>query len=269
MNIFVCAKQVPDTNEIKIDPVTNTLIRKGVPSILNTYDAFALEQALRIKDKDPEVKITVISMGPPQADQMLRDCLAVGADNAYLVTDKKFGGSDTLATSYILSEAIKKVAETEGNPDMVFCGLQAIDGDTAQVGPELAEHLGLPQVTYAYTAELNEEGLKVLKEVEGGAQVIQSVLPALVTFTKYGDEELRYPKIKNKLKAKKASIGQITFEELKDSIDETAIGLKGSPTRVNKSYTPTVEKVGEIFENMEAGEAADKLIAALADKKLI
>lgn len=269
MNIFVCAKQVPDTNEIKIDPVTNTLIRKGVPSILNTYDAFALEQALRIKDKDPEVKITVISMGPPQADQMLRDCLAVGADNAYLVTDRKFGGSDTLATSYILSESIKKVAETEGQPDMVFCGLQAIDGDTAQVGPELAEHLDLPQVTYGYTAEVNEEGLKVLKEVEGGALEIQMTLPALVTFTKYGDEELRYPKIKNKLKAKKANIEQITFEELKDSIDETAIGLKGSPTRVNKSYTPTVEKVGEMFENMEADEAADKLIAALADKKLI
>ena len=269
MNIFVCAKQVPDTNEIKIDPVTNTLIRKGVPSILNTYDAFALEQALRIKDKDPEVKITVISMGPPQADQMLRDCLAVGADNAYLVTDRKFGGSDTLATSYILSEAIKKVAETEGKPDMVFCGLQAIDGDTAQVGPELAEHLDLPQVTYGYTAEVNEEGLKVLKEVEGGALEVQMTLPALVTFTKYGDLELRYPKIKNKLKAKKATIEQITFEELKDSIDETAIGLKGSPTRVNKSYTPTVEKVGEIFEDMEAEAAADKLIAALADKKLI
>ncbi|WP_311531879.1 electron transfer flavoprotein subunit beta/FixA family protein [uncultured Anaerococcus sp.] len=269
MNIFVCAKQVPDTNEIKIDPVTNTLIRKGVPSILNTYDAFALEQALRIKDKDPEVKITVISMGPPQADQMLRDCLAVGADNAYLVTDRKFGGSDTLATSYIISEAIKKVAETEGKPDMVFCGLQAIDGDTAQVGPEIAEHLDLPQVTYGYTAEVNEEGLKVLKEVEGGALEIQMTLPALVTFTKYGDEELRYPKIKNKLKAKKANIEQITFEELKETIDETAIGLKGSPTRVNKSYTPTVEKVGEMFEDMDADEAADKLIAALADKKLI
>ena len=152
---------------------------------------------------------------------------------------------------------------------MVFCGLQAIDGDTAQVGPELAEHLDLPQVTYGYTAEVNEEGLKVLKEVEGGALEIQMTLPALVTFTKYGDEELRYPKIKNKLKAKKANIEQITFEELKDSIDETAIGLKGSPTRVNKSYTPTVEKVGEMFENMEADEAADKLIAALADKKLI
>ena len=269
MNIFVCAKQVPDTNEIKIDPVTNTLIRKGVPSILNTYDAFALEQALRIKDENPEVKITVISMGPPQADQMLRDCLAVGADNAYLVTDRKFGGSDTLATSYIISEAIKKVAETEGKPDMVFCGLQAIDGDTAQVGPEIAEHLDLPQITYGYTAELNDEGLKVLQEVEGGALEVQMTLPALVTFTKYGDLELRYPKIKNKLKAKKAEIAQITFEELKDSIDEKAIGLKGSPTRVNKSYTPTVEKVGEIFEDMEAEEAADKLIAALADKKLI
>ena len=125
------------------------------------------------------------------------------------------------------------------------------------------------RVTYAYTLELNDEGAKVLQEVEGGARNIQMTLPGLVTFTKYGDEDLRYPKIKNKLKAKKASIGQITFEELKDSIDETAIGLKGSPTRVNKSYTPTVEKVGEIFENMEAGEAADKLIAALVDKKLI
>ena len=152
---------------------------------------------------------------------------------------------------------------------MVFCGLQAIDGDTAQVGPELAEHLDLPQVTYGYTVELNDEGLKVLQEVEGGARNIQMTLPALVTFTKYGDEDLRYPKIKNKLKAKKATIEQITLEELKESIDETAIGLKGSPTRVNKSYTPTVEKTGEMFEDMEAEEAADKLIAALADKKLI
>lgn len=269
MNIFVCAKQVPDTNEIKIDPVTNTLIRKGVPSILNTYDAFALEQALQIKDKNPDTKITVISMGPTQAESMLRDCLAVGADNAYLVTDRKFGGSDTLATSYIISEAIKKVAETEGNPDLVFCGLQAIDGDTAQVGPEIAEHLDLPQVTYAYTTELNDEGIKVLQEVEGGAQNVQMTLPALITFTKYGDQELRYPKIKNKLKAKKAEIAQITFAELEETIDPKAIGLKGSPTRVKKSYAPDVQKVGKIFEDMEADEATDKLIAELADKKLI
>ncbi|MDU2558878.1 MAG: electron transfer flavoprotein subunit beta/FixA family protein [Anaerococcus prevotii] len=269
MNIFVCAKQVPDTNEIKIDPITNTLIRKGVPSILNTYDAFALEQALRLKDKDPEVNIVVISMGPGQAEAMLRDCLAVGADKAYLVTDRKFGGSDTLATSYILANAIKAVAEKEGEPDLIYCGLQAIDGDTAQVGPELAEHLGLPQVTRAYTAELNDEGIKVLQEVEGGAQNVQSVLPALITFTKYGDEELRYPKIKNKLKAKKAEIGQITFDDLEATIDKTKIGLKGSPTRVNKSYAPDRTKIAVMFEDMEAEEAATKLMDALVDQKLI
>ena len=269
MNIFVCAKQVPDTNEIKIDPVTNTLVRKGVPSILNTYDAFALEQALRLKDNDPEVNVVVISMGPPQAETMLRDCLAVGADKAYLVTDRKFGGSDTLATSYIISNAIKAVAKEEGEPDLVFCGLQAIDGDTAQVGPEIAEHLGLPQVTRSYTVELNDEGIKVLQEVEGGAQNVQCVLPALLTFTKYGDEELRYPKIKNKLKAKKAEIGQITFDDLEDAIDKIKIGLKGSPTRVKKSYAPDITKVGVTFEDMEAEEAATKLMEALIDQKLI
>ena len=229
MNIFVCAKQVPDTNEIKIDPVTNTLVRKGVPSILNTYDAFALEQALRLKDNDPEVNVVVISMGPPQAETMLRDCLAVGADKAYLVTDRKFGGSDTLATSYIISNAIKAVAKEEGEPDLVFCGLQAIDGDTAQVGPEIAEHLGLPQVTRSYTVELNDEGIKVLQEVEGGAQNVQCVLPALLTFTKYGDEELRYPKIKNKLKAKKAEIGQITFDDLEDVASSVTLVVSSLP----------------------------------------
>lgn len=269
MNIFVCAKQVPDTNEIKIDPVTNTLVRKGVPSILNTYDAFALEQALRIKDNDPDTKIIVISMGPNQAESMLRDCLAVGADKAYLVTDRKFGGSDTLATSYILSNAIKTVAKEEGEPDLVFCGMQAIDGDTAQVGPEVAELLGLPQVTRGYTVELNDEGIKVLQEAEGGARNIQSVVPALVTFTKYKDIELRYPKIKDKLKAKKAEIEQVTFEDMADTIDESKIGLKGSPTRVAKSYAPDIQKAGEIYENMEPEEAVDKLMAALADEKLI
>ena len=152
---------------------------------------------------------------------------------------------------------------------MIFCGLQAIDGDTAQVGPEIAEHLDLPQVTYAYTAELNDEGIKVLKEVEGGALNIQAKLPALITFTKYGDEELRYPKIKNKMKAKKATIEQITFEELKENIDETAIGLKGSPTRVKKSYTPEHKKSGEIYNDEDASVSVDKLINALSDEKLI
>jgi electron transfer flavoprotein alpha/beta subunit len=267
MKIFVCVKQVPDTSEIKIDPVTNTLIRAGVPSILNTYDQYALEQALRIKDKDPETEITVISMGPPQAETMLRDCLAVGANNAYLVTDRKFGGSDTLATSYILANAIKTVAEKEGQYDMVFCGLQAIDGDTAQVGPEIAEHLDLPQITYSHTLEINDDGILVTREVEGGRQKVQSVLPALVTFTKY--EDLRYPKIKDKMKAKKAEIHQITFEDMADVIDESMIGLNGSPTRVKKSYTPEQKKAGIVIEEEDAQTAVDKLMEALEEGKLI
>ena len=142
MNICVCIKQVPDTTEIKIDPVTNTLIRDGVPSIVNPYDTYALENAARLKDKDPSAKIVVISMGPPQAKNALKECLAIAADKAYLITDRAFGGSDTLATSYILASAISHIEKTEGKFDCIFCGKQAIDGDTAQVGPEIAEHLG-------------------------------------------------------------------------------------------------------------------------------
>lgn len=267
MKIFVCVKQVPDTSEIKIDPVTNTLVRAGVPSILNTYDQYALEQALQIKDKDPDTEIVVISMGPPQAETMLRDCLAVGANKAYLVTDRKFGGSDTLATSYILANAVKAVAEREGDYDLIFCGLQAIDGDTAQVGPELAEHLGLPQVTYSHTAELNDDGILVTREVEGGIQKVQAKLPALITFTKY--EDLRYPKIKNKMKAKKATIEQITFEDMKETIDETLIGLKGSPTRVKKTYTPDRKKAGIIYNEEDPLESVNKLVDTLQERKLI
>lgn len=267
MKIFVCVKQVPDTSEIKIDPVTNTLVRAGVPSILNTYDQYALEQALQIKDKNEDTEIVVISMGPPQAETMLRDCLAVGADKAYLITDRKFGGSDTLATSYILANAVKAVAEREGDYDMIFCGLQAIDGDTAQVGPELAEHLGLPQVTYSHTTKLNDEGILVTREVEGGIQKVQAKLPALITFTKY--EDLRYPKIKNKMKAKKATIEQITFEDMKETIDETLIGLKGSPTRVKKTYTPDRKKAGIIYNEEDPLVSVNKLVQTLQERKLI
>lgn len=267
MKIFVCVKQVPDTSEIKIDPETNTLVRAGVPSILNTYDQYALEQALQIKDKNKDTEIVVISMGPPQAETMLRDCIAVGADKAYLVTDRKFGGSDTLATSYILSNAIKTVAEKEGNYDLIFCGLQAIDGDTAQVGPEIAEHLGLPQVTYSHTLELNDDGILVTREVEGGIQKVQAQTPALITFTKY--EDLRYPKIKDKMKAKKAKIEQVTFEDMGSIIDETLIGLKGSPTRVKKTYTPDRKKAGIIFNEEDPEQAVNKLVETLKERKLI
>ena len=149
MKILVCVKQVPDTTEIKIDPVTNTLIRAGVPSIVNPFDACALEVAARIKDVTPDTEITVLSMGPMQAKEALTECLAVGADKAYLCSDRVFGGSDTLATSYILASAIAAIEEKEGKFDLIFSGKQAIDGDTGQVGPEIAAHMGLAQVTYA------------------------------------------------------------------------------------------------------------------------
>ena len=186
MNIIVCVKQVPDTTEIKIDPVKKTLIRDGVPSILNPFDGYALEAALRMKDKDPSVKITAVSMGPQQAKAVLKEAVSVGCDQAYLLSDRAFGGSDTLATSYIISNAIKEIEKREGvTYDVILCGKQAIDGDTAQVGPEIAEHLDLPQVTYAWEMKANEDGsVTVKREVEEGYEMIKAATPCLVTFTK-------------------------------------------------------------------------------------
>ena len=218
-NILVCIKQVPDTTEIRIDPVKKTLIREGVPSIVNPFDAYALELAARIKDKEPGTKITLVSMGPPQAENALRECLAVGGDKAYLVSGREFGGSDTLATSYILSCAIKKLEELEGKFDIIFCGKQAIDGDTAQVGPEIAEHIGLPQVTYAIEAEAEEDRLVIKKEVEAG-------------------------------------------------LDNERIGLKGSPTKVKKTFTPEVKTSGVKINEPTSEEGAEKLFAILCEDKV-
>ena len=177
MKMLVFVKQVPDTTEIKIDPVKNTLIRDGVPSILNPFDGYALEAAARIKDADPTSTITVIAMGPEQAKAVLKESLAIAADKAYLVSGREFGGSDTLCTSYILSEAIKEIEKTEGKFDIIFCGKQAIDGDTAQVGPEIAEHLDYPQVTYGLEATVEGDLVRVKKETEDGAQIIGIKLP--------------------------------------------------------------------------------------------
>lgn len=265
MNIFVLTKQVPDTSEIKIDPVKNTLIRDGVPSILNPYDACALEKALQLKDKNPEIKVYCISMGPPQAEGMLKDCLAVGADGAYLITDRKFAGSDTLATSYILSSAIRKVEELVGKAEIIFAGKQAIDGDTAQVGPEIAEELDYAQITYGIDSELDGDKIRVIRQLDLGDQKVESSFPVLVTFTKTDD--LRFPNMRNKLKARKAEIPQITFADM-PNIDETRIGLKGSPTRVRKTYTPSVTKEGLIIQGKKSQEAVDELVAALEKVKL-
>lgn len=266
MNLLVCVKQVPDTTEIKIDPVTNRLIRDGVPSIVNPFDAYALEMAARIKDVNPGTKIVLASMGPDQAKEALRTCLAVGGDTAYLVSGRPFGGSDTLATSYILSCAVKKIEEREGPFDIIFCGKQAIDGDTAQVGPELAEHLGYPQITYGIEAELAGKELLVKRETEEGYEIVALGLPGVVTVTKPAFEP-RYPKIKDKLAANKKEIAVISESDI--DIDLSRAGLKGSPTKVKKTFVPQIKHGNTIIEAPDGREAAKKLACILSDGHII
>jgi electron transfer flavoprotein alpha/beta subunit len=267
MNILVCVKQVPDTTEIRIDPVKNTLIREGVPSIVNPFDGYALEAAARLRDKNPDTKIVVLSMGPEQAKKALKECLAIAADKAYLVSDRAFGGSDTLATSYIISNAIRKVEELEGTFDAIFCGKQAIDGDTAQVGPEIAEHLDYPQVTYGLEAELKDDMLKVKKEVENGIEVIGVKLPCVVTFTKPAWDP-RFPNIKRKIAANKAEIPTLTAADL-DMIDLTRAGLKGSPTKVKKTFVPQKKTGGIQIKEDNAAVGAVRLYQLLSDANVI
>lgn len=269
MNICVCVKQVPDTTEIKINPVTNTLIRDGVPSIVNPYDTYALENAARLKDKDPNVKIVVISMGPSQAKTALKECLAIAADKAYLVTDRAFGGSDTLATSYILFQAIGKIEETEGKFDCIFCGKQAIDGDTAQVGPEIAEHMGYPQVTYALECTVEEDGLKVIQQGPDNKRILKTTMPCVVTFTN-PNFDVRYPNVRRRMAANRAAIPDVTAMDISD-IDLTRCGLKGSPTRVKKTYVPARSKNCVIIKEEEENPVASarKLVSLLSDANVI
>lgn len=267
MNILVCVKQVPDTTEIKIDPVKNTLIREGVPSIVNPFDGYALEAAARMKDKNPETKIVVISMGPEQASAALRECLSIAADKAYLLSDRSFSGSDTLATSYIISNAIKKVEELEGEFDAVFCGKQAIDGDTAQVGPEIAEHLGYPQVTYGLEAEENDGTLRVKKEVDEGIQIVAVTMPCLVTFTKPSWDP-RYPSIKRKMAAARAEIPVLSAAEI-PGLDLTRTGLSGSPTKVKRTFVPQRKADGIKIQEATIEESAKKLVWLLGDANVI
>lgn len=264
MKILVCVKQVPDTNEIRIDPVTNTLVRDGVPSIVNPFDGYALEAAARIKDNNPGTSISVLSMGPQQAEAALRECLAIAADNAYLVTDREFCGSDTLATSYILSRAIRKAEELEGAGfDAVFCGKQAIDGDTAQVGPEIAEHLGYPQVTCGLEVTAEADGLHVCREAEDGKEIIGVQTPCVVTFTKPSFDP-RFPTIKRKMAARKAQITHLTAAELTD-IDPVHTGLKGSPTKVKRTFVPPRKEAGVVIKE-ETGEASAQKLYGILNK---
>lgn len=267
MNILVCVKQAPDTTLVKTDPVTNTLIRDGVPAIVNPFDTYALEAAARLKDKNPDTKIVTVSMGPENAKNALRECMAIAADKAYLVSGRAFGGSDTLATSYILANAVKKIEELEGKFDAIFCGKQAIDGDTAQVGPELAEHLGLPQVTCALECEYQNNRLEVLQEGQDSNTVIGVTLPCVVTFTKPGFDP-RYPNIKRKMAANRAEIPTLGVEDLVQ-IDTTHIGLKGSPTRVKKSFVPKKNREALMIREETVEESSVKLVQLLRDSHVI
>lgn len=261
MNIVVCIKQVPDTTEIRLDPVKGTLIRDGVPSIINPDDKAGLEEALKLKDLY-NAHITVITMGPPQADIALREALAMGADRAILLTDKKFAGADTLATSRVLSAALKEL-----NFDLVIAGRQAIDGDTAQVGPQIAEYLEIPQVTYVKDIQFDgEKTLKVKRATEDGYFLLEVELPALLTILSEANKP-RYMRVKNIVDVFDKEIEVWGAEKLK-TIEPSQLGLNGSPTKVKKSFTKGVKPAGEILE-VEPQEAARIIIEKLKEKFII
>lgn len=232
MHIAVCIKQVPDAKNVRIDPNTHTLVRQGVDSIINPFDLFAVEAALRLKDQNG-ARVTALTMGPPQAVEALRDTLSRGVDDAVLVSDRAFAGADTWATSITLSAAIRKM----GDVDLIFCGKQAIDGDTAQVGPEMATILDIPYATFVKKIELEDRSLKVTRQTDEGAALWKVPLPALITVLKEVGEP-RIPSLKNKMRAKKAEIPVWTVNDL--GLDPEKVGLCGSHTQVVRVFSPPV-----------------------------
>ncbi|MCJ7641549.1 MAG: electron transfer flavoprotein subunit beta/FixA family protein [Desulfobacterales bacterium] len=263
MKIVVCIKQVPETTEVKINPQTNTLMREGVASITNPFDEFALEEALLTKEKHGG-EVHVISMGPPQAIEVLKNALALGADKVYLLSDAAFAGADTLATAYTLAKTIEKI----GGVDLVICGKQAIDGDTAQVGPGIATRLGIPQLTYvAKVREIDPAKKKIVVErmLENGREVVESSLPAVITVVKDINEP-RLPSLLGIKKAAKATIPTWTAKEV--GVDENRVGLKGSPTWVWKIFSPEARGGGEVLKG-ELTEVVPLLVNKLMDLKLI
>jgi len=262
MNIIVCVKQVPDTNEVRIDPVKNTLIRDGVPSILNPDDANALEEALKIKDENPDTYVTVLTMGPPQAKEMLAECLAMGADEGILLSDRALGGSDTWATSNALAKGIKKI----GKYDLIFAGRQAIDGDTAQVGPQLAEKLDIPQVTYVKECRISGKDIIVKRALENGYENIKIQMPCLLTAIK----ELNNPRYMSVLGIYRACRQEVSVWSAKDiAISEEEAGLEASPTNVFKSFTPAPKGKGITIEGDTPKEIISSLIGKLKEKHII
>jgi len=261
MNIIVCIKQVPDTTEVRINPETNTLVREGVESIINPFDLYALEEGVRLREEHGG-KVTVISMGPPQVEAALRETLALGADEAVLLCDRAFAGADTWATGYTLARGISRL----GDFDLVICGKQAIDGDTAQVGPGIAINLDIPQITYVKKVEEVGDGkIRVQRMLEEGYEVVEGDLPILITVVKDINEP-RLPSLKGKLRAKKQEIPVWDADEIE--ADPDRLGLIGSSTQVVKIFSPPSRGGGEIFSG-EAAETVPRLVEALAEAGLL
>ncbi|MBI2906604.1 MAG: electron transfer flavoprotein subunit beta/FixA family protein [Chloroflexi bacterium] len=261
MNIVVCIKQVPDTQQVRIDPKTGSLIREGVPSIINPEDKNAIEEAVRLKEKHGAA-VAVISMGPPQAEEALREAIAMGADRAILLTDRAFAGADTSATSYALGSALKKLAPF----DLLLCGRQAIDGDTAQVGPELAEFLDLPQITYVREVEVDGATLRVKRSLEDGYELLETKMPALLTVVK----DLNVPRLPSMIDIMNAYEKEIETWHAEDiDADRNKIGLRGSPTRIRRAGPPELAAGNVEFVRGPVEEIVQKLLAILEEKHFV
>ena len=261
MNILVCLKQVPGTTKVNINPETNTLVRQGIENIINPFDTYALEEGVRLKERYGG-KVTVLSMGPPQAEAILREAISCGADEAILIGDRAFAGSDTLATSYTLSRAINKIKDY----DLIICGRQTIDGDTAQVGPETAEMLEIPFISYVSKVdEISNGQMRVQRLIEEGHEIIEIPLPALITVVKEINVP-RLPSLRGKTKAKSAVITNWNAQAL--DVDKERVGLTGSPTRVIKIFSPQRTRSGEILQGSPEEQIAS-LINKLRGSQLI
>lgn len=260
MNIIVCIKQVPDTTEVRIDPKTNTLIREGVPSIINPDDKAGLEAALRLKD-EYGAHVTVLTMGIPAAEVALREALAMGADEAILITDRAFGGADTLATSTTIAAAIKNLKY-----DLIITGRQAIDGDTAQVGPQISEHLNLVNISYAEEIKIEGDYITVKRQYEDRYHTLKTKLPCLITALSELNEP-RYMTPRGIFEAYRDK--DVKVWNLKDvDVDPECIGLKGSPTKVIKSFTKGAKSAGKVF-NLDPQESAELIVEKMKEKFII
>ncbi|MCR4398382.1 MAG: electron transfer flavoprotein subunit beta/FixA family protein [Firmicutes bacterium] len=261
MKVIVCIKQVPDTTEVKINPETGTLMREGVPAIINPFDQYALEEGILTRERHGGT-VTAISMGPPQAREALRDAVAMGVDDAVLLCDQRFAGADTLATAYTLARAIERL----GGADLIICGKQAIDGDTAQVGPGVAEELDIPHISYVKkVVSIGDGRIKVERMVEGGVEVIESSMPVLITVMKDINQP-RLPTLKGIMRAKRTEIKVWGLEDI--GAEEGRVGLTGSPTEVIRVFTPELRKRGQVIE-VPTEEAVAAVVRKLRELRAV